>query len=102
MVQTIEIKIASGCLLLYDAILIPEKNICYLNSKKYEIKETIVPRILKLLSYWKKEYGTVPGIDVQEFTITVTTKAEETKFHGKGSYPSNYQQLLDILGEIYD
>lgn len=102
MVQTIEIKITSGCLILYDALLIPEKNICYLNSKKYEIEETIAPRILKLLSYWKKEYGTASGIDVQEFTITITSTTEETKFHGKGIYPSNYQQLLDILGEIYD
>lgn len=100
MVETIEIKITFGGLILYDALFIPKKNICYLNLKKYNIDDLKVNRILNIISYWNNEYGSKDGIDLQEFTIVVNSMDGETKFHGKGIFPSNYQQLLDILGDI--
>lgn len=100
MINLIEIIITSGILNKYNLLIIPNKNTCYLNEKKYPISNAKINEILKIISLWKNEYGTKQGIDLEEFTINVTTENKVDKIHGKGIYPSNYKLLLDIIGEI--
>ncbi len=100
MINLIEVSITAGILNKYNLMIIPNENICYLNNKKYSIEKEIIDRILALISLWEIEYSTKDGIDLEEFTITITTTDSVDKIHGKGIYPNNYKRLLDIIGEI--
>lgn len=100
MIKTIEILVTEGILNKYNLLIIPIQNICFLNEKKYSISKEKINNIIKIISLWSKEYGTKSGIDLQEFQITITTSQEIDKIHGKGIYPNNYKQLLDIIGDI--
>lgn len=100
MVNLIEILITSGIFTRYNLLLIPKDNICYLNDKKYNLEKAKIDKILALISLWKNEYGTKEGIDQEEFSITITTNSNTETIHGKGIYPNNYNQLLEIIGEI--
>lgn len=100
MVNLIEILITSGIFTHYNLLIIPKDNICYLNDKKYILEKDKISKILALISLWKNEYGTKEGIDQEEFSITITTNNKTETIHGKGIYPNNYNQLLEIIGEI--
>lgn len=100
MIELIEIIISNGALNKYNLIIIPEKEICFLNSEKYSFNKEKINDILNILSLWKKEYGIKEGLDLEEFTITIKTKTNIKKIHGKGVYPNNYKQLLDIISKI--
>lgn len=100
MVNLIEILITSGIFTRYNLLIIPKDNICYLNDKKYILEKAKIDKILALISLWKNEYGTKEGIDQEEFSITITTNNKTETIHGKGIYPNNYNQLLEIIGEI--
>lgn len=39
MIDLIEIEIRCGIIPKYNILLIPNKNICYINNKKYEVNE---------------------------------------------------------------
>lgn len=102
MINSIEILITSGILIKYKVLIIPSKNICIINNKKYTIQNEIIDNIIKIISLWNTEYGTKQGIDLEEFQITIATTNKIDKIHGKGIYPNNYKQLLDIIGNIYE
>ena len=58
-------------------------------------------RFLRTIRSWKKEYGVLNGIDQEEFKITIISNKEEV-IHGKGVFPNNYQELMELLGELND
>ena len=103
MVDKIEIILNNGAIQEDDILILPDKNICYFKNKKYGINQEIIEKILSILCTWKYEYGNNSNIiDCQEFRITVYSNQEKTEYHGKGYYPNNYFEFLDILGGIQD
>ena len=99
MVDKIEIIINNGVIFEKNIQIIPNKNICYINNEEYRIENGKVEKILDILATWKYEYGNT-GIDKDEFKVVVYSKGYETTYHGKGNYPRNYFEFLDILGGI--
>ena len=99
MVDKIEILINNGVIFEKNIQIIPNKNICYINNEEYNIEKDDIAQILSILSTWKYEYGNI-GIDRDEFKVIVYSNKSETTYHGKGNYPSNYFEFLDILGGI--
>lgn len=100
MVNLIEILITRGIITRYSLLIVPKENICYLNEKKHYLEKDKINKILSIISLWKNEYGIKEAIDQEEFTITITTNNKTETIHGKGIYPNNYNQLLEIIGEI--
>lgn len=100
MIKVIEIIITSGILNKYNLMIIPSENVCYLNEQKHSINNEKIKEILSIISLWKNEYGVKQGVDLEEFTITITATNKVDKIHGKGIYPNNYKQLIDIIGEL--
>ena len=71
-----------------------------INNQSYNVKLGYLNYIIHTLTYWKNEYGTKKGIDIEEFTIKVYDSNKKiTTFHGKGVYPSNYQEFKTIIKE---
>ena len=101
MINTIEILITSGPNEIYNALIIPSKNIMYLNNKKYEINDEYVNKLTRIIYLWNEEYGYDNNLDTEEFKITVTANDSISTFHGKGKYPNNYSLLKDLLKELY-
>lgn len=101
MINTIEVIITSGIKEIYNVLILPSKNIMYLNNHKYEIDSEYIDNIIRIIYLWKEEYGSDNKIDSEEFKVTVTSKDSTSSFHGKGYYPNNYSLLKDLLKEIY-
>lgn len=101
MIDMIEILIHKGTHKVLEALLIPNKNLAYINEKKVSITEQDINKVLDIIFLWKKDYGTKPGIDLEEYHITITSNNEETKYHGKGYYPNTYKELKNIVGDLY-
>lgn len=102
MINTIDVIIKMGPVEIMNTIIIPSKNICYVNNKKYAITEDFTNEVLKIISVWKNEYSIDNNIDSEEFFILVNSKDGQTKFHGKGVYPHNYDYLKKIIGDLND
>lgn len=100
MIDKIEIIISSGSYQRYNAYIDYHKKICYLNNSVYNLNEQILTRLKDIIYTFKKEYGNSNVIDIEEFEIIVTTHNQINKYHGKGIYPTNYQELINLLGEI--
>ena len=102
MIQRIEIIIRSGLNITTNALILPTKNICYLNDKKYQVTESFLNELLNTIHLWNHEYGYDDGIDTEEFEVIVKTTDGKDTFHGKGYYPHNYAYLKELLSDIYD
>lgn len=102
MIKTIEILIRSGPLEKYNALIIYEKNILYLNDRKYNIDENYLKELISIIYLWKEEYGNNNVIDAEEFKVTVTATDKTKSFHGKGIFPNNYNNLKELLDRAHD
>lgn len=100
MIQSIEITIGNNLKDETSAIILPTKNICYINNNKYKISELYLNNLLQIIYLWKNEYGNDNIIDSEEFLIKIETKDNVETFHGKGIFPYNYQELKELLGDI--
>ena len=101
MIKTIEIIIKNGMFEKIRCFIVWERDICYFNEKKIEIEKEWEERLLRTIRLWKKEYGEKSGMDQEEFKITIVSGEEEV-IHGKGVFPNNYQELMELLGELND
>lgn len=99
MINNVEILISSGPVNIYNILIDQNNNSCCINNKNYEINENIFKRILNIIVTWKYEYGYSNTLDAEEFTVIVNSN-KKTTYHGKGIFPRNYKELLNIIGEI--
>lgn len=100
MIKTIEVLIRNGINVLYNAIIVNDKNIMYLNDKKYTVPKEYINDIISTIYMWDENYGYDNKIDTEEFMVTVTSDKDKKKICGKGHYPSNYEHLKEMLGSI--
>lgn len=102
MIDVIHITIHKGALLKMDCLIDYSKKICYfLEDKKCEVSDTFLRKLETILFSWDFEYGSLPGIDLEEFFIEVLSDNKTDVYHGKGKFPANYNQLLEMIGELY-
>lgn len=102
MIDAVEIVISSGSMNQFSAFISYLKKVCFLNKKKHEVDDAFLDEITNTIASWEEEYGTKPGIDVEEFLITVYSQNKKYNYHGKGVFPKNYTRLKEILGELND
>jgi len=100
MIEIIEIFIQNAGQKKVECLIIYDKKNCYLNEKKYKIDDQFINRLENILLTWKNEYGYSNKIDTEEFIIKIKTTNSVDKIHGKGIFPDNYNQLLELLGEL--
>ena len=100
MIDAIEIKINSGSYNRINALIDYNNNICYMNNNTYKVDNTLLEELKKILYTLKKEYGSVNAIDIEEFEIIVTNKKHKDRYHGKGIYPNNYTDLINLLERL--
>lgn len=99
MVNNIEITINQGSKRIYEAIIFPLNNECFINDNKYSMKSEKIDELLSAISLWKYEYGFSNVIDCEEFNVNVFSDDKKTTYHGKGVYPDNYDKIKNILNE---
>lgn len=99
MIDSINILISRGTVNIYKILIDPNNNSCYINQKKYEIDNKLIHKILDIIVTWKYEYGYSNTLDAEEFTIIINS-TKTTTYHGKGIFPENYNEFLNIIGGI--
>ena len=97
MIEKIEININNGCYNRINALIDYSNKKCYLNNNSYKVDNTFLEELKKILYTFKKEYGSINTIDIEEFEILVTSKNHIDRYHGKGKYPNNYKNLINLL-----
>lgn len=100
MVDEIEICIKNGVLREKNILIIPKEDKMYVNNEQYPINKEIISKLLNILATWKYEYGKNNEIDAEEFKVVVKSKDGATVYHGKGIFPNNYNEFLEVLGGI--
>lgn len=89
--MTIEI-----CLDNYKVIV--EDGILYINDKKRKVLPEEIDKLVNYTINWKNEYINNSVFEAEEYTIKIGDKL----YIFKGSYPVNYSELINYLGELYD
>ena len=102
MIQTIEIIVRNGLRQTLSALIVYDKNICYMDNRKYEVSDAFMEEIIQTICLWKPEYGFDGNIDSEEFLVTVKSTDGKESFHGKGIFPYNYPTLKELLGDLDD
>ena len=100
MIQTIEMIVRNGLTQPIKALIVYDKNLCYLNDTKYEVSDSWMEDVIQTICLWQPEYGFDGNIDSEEFLVTVTSTDGKESFHGKGVFPYNYQTLKELLGDL--
>ena len=89
--MTIEI-----CLDKYKVLI--EDGVIYINDKKGIVLEEEIEKLVNFTINWKDKYINNNVFEVEEYTIKIGNKL----YVFKGAYPSNYSELINYLGELYD
>ena len=74
----------------------------YINGEVKKIPENYADRLIEIVKYWKNEYGTSEGLEKVEFKLSIYGDNIEETYHGKGMFPNNYDELIELLGELHD
>lgn len=102
MIYEIDIMIGTGLNIQYDVIIIPKRQIIYINDQKYKIPQSFIDELKKTFYLWDENYGYDNKIDTEEFKIIVKSDDGIKKYQGKGHYPNNYGLLKEMLGSIHE
>ena len=101
MIDTIEVIIQNGTLLSEHFVIKCNDLKAHFPYKIKDISNNFIDELVRIIRLWKHEYGNDSKIDSEEFTVIVTSNDKTIdKFHGKGIYPDNYSQFIDLIGEI--
>ena len=101
MIDTIEVIIQNGVLLSEHFVLKCNELKVYFAYETKEVSNEFLDELVRIIRLWKNEYGNNSKVDSEEFTVIVTSNDKTIdKFHGKGIYPDNYNQFIELLGEI--
>jgi len=102
MIDKVEIVINEG-LSNEELIMINNQSKkAFVNGEVKEIPNDFVDRLIEIVKYWKKEYGSSNQFETTEYTISLFEGNIEETYHGKGIFPSNYNELKELLGELRD
>ena len=100
MIDLIEIEIRCGIIPKYNILLIPSKNICYINNKKYEVNEVFLYKVISIIKALENMDIKKKNIDEEEYFIRIINNNKEEKIHGVGNCSSNYKQLIILFEEL--
>ena len=81
-------------------ILDKKKQIFLVNAIKKDFKEELFNKLLNIMSLWKNNYSNNEIVDGITFIIKIYTSSELETIVIKNDFPINFQEFLDILGEL--
>jgi len=81
-------------------VLDKKKQIFLVNAIKKDFKEELFNKLLNIMSLWKNNYLNNEIVDGITFIIKIYTSSELETIVIKNDFPVNFQEFLDILGEL--
>lgn len=77
----------------------PKELKAYSSLGEREISSDFIPKLLRIVCLWKNDSASV--IDGPSYLVRITTSKEVVDYKGKGSLPYNFNEFLDLIGNIY-
>lgn len=102
MIDKVEIEINEGSANKELIMINNHSKNAFVNGDVKDIPNDFVDRLVEIVKYWKKEYGSSNQFETTEYTISLFEGNIEETYHGKGIFPSNYNELKELLGELHD
>ena len=102
MIDKVEIIINEGSAKKELIMINNHSKKAFVNGKIKDISNDYVKKIVGIIKYWKREYGSSNQFEPIEYTITLYEGNIAEKHHGKGIFPNNYEELIELLGELHD
>jgi hypothetical protein len=87
---------------LPNYILVIKNNICIINDKNVYIDNNTIDDILGIIRLWKDKYGNNPLRNNNYYIRIYSNDEVINDYSFNGSYPKNFKNLLDLVGDIYD
>ena len=83
-----------------NVLVMPDNHKAYKDNKEIDIDDTFINRLLNNICLWDKSYVDNSIIDANSYTVKVYTKEGVDTYTGKGKYPDNYPEFLELLGDL--
>lgn len=84
----------------YNVII--DNNNAYINDKTLLLNEEDIDNIIREIRAWKEEYKK-NALEESDYYIRLYNNDELVKAHlFHGSFPENFNNLLEIVGDLYD
>mgnify|MGYP005782402621 CR=1 FL=1 len=68
--------------------------------KKNVDADWLASRVLQIVSSWDSSYFSDYAIGGEWFRVTVFDNNSQYRFEGRGEYPENFPEFLDLLDEV--
>ena len=78
----------------------PDTLKAYKDNNEINIDEEYIKRLLRVICLWDKEYTDDSKMDASSYEIKIYYEGKCDTYYGKGKYPNNYQELIDMLGDL--
>ena len=82
--------------------IVPSTLKVYRKKQEKEISKEMIEDLLNIICKWERESIDQGMIDAQTYLVKVyTTDGKIDQYFGKGKYPNNYSEFLELVRDIY-
>lgn len=86
--------------LVIEILIDVKNNLLTINNKTKEISNEKIYDLLRIIRNWNNYYKKSNLIDNEKFIIKIISQGLTNSFIGDGTYPDNYIEFKNWVGEI--
>lgn len=101
MIDSIEISITSLNNKMDILINVKEEKIIT-PFKEKSISKDEIQRLVRIIRSWRGEYINTSIVDAERFKIIISFNGQKEVITGSGTYPDNYLEFKNFVGEYYE
>lgn len=79
-----------------------KNNLVTINNKQKNISNEKIYELFRIIRNWKDFYESSNIIDSEKFTIKIISQNTVDTIIGDGTYPDNYMEFKNWVGNIYE
>lgn len=83
-------------------IIFPKKEKVLIGDKYYPITMKEIEKLIRIIRNWYSNYNDNSYFDGNIFSVSVHHDGKVDKFRGIRGVPSNYQEFIEFVRDIYD
>ena len=85
----------------FSILIVPNALKAYKSGNEIDIKQDFVKKLLSIICTWGNNNVSNNVIDPLTYEVTVYIKDNKIdRYYGKGKYPYNFTEFMDLLGDL--
>ena len=83
-------------------VILPSEKKVYLEGKYYDITESEIDNLIRIIRTWDSEYVNNDYFDGNRFRINIYYEGKVDCIKGVRGYPDNYEEFTKFVRSIYE